>query len=146
VQFDSEWLRIASSYTLIASLSSHLHFFPSHNHFFKKCISLSSPFTHPPHGFERLCFLFENEKIKIASSEHQVYAMPAQFSVDASIKGAERVSFGYFSAGTAYTRDVTCKLKNSASVQQPTLKNKRIPYNPTTIPPVIHLFFFLSHQ
>ena len=28
--------------------------------------------------------------------------MPAQFSVDASIKGAERVTFAYFSAVTAY--------------------------------------------
>ena len=39
--------------------------------------------------------------------QHQVYAMPAQFSVDASIKGAERVTFAYFSVGTAYTRTVS---------------------------------------
>jgi hypothetical protein len=72
--------------------------------------------------------------------------MPAQFSVEASIKGAERVSFGYFSAGTAYTRTVGMPAKNSASDQQPTLKNNSIAYSPTSFHTGNTIVFFPSHH
>ena len=36
--------------------------------------------------------------------------MPAQFSVDASIKGAKRITFVWCGAGTVYTRTVDVAL------------------------------------
>ena len=51
--------------------------------------------------------------------------MPAQFSVDASIKGAERVSFGYIAPAQHIFVPFTA---SGAFEKQPTLqKNKRMP-------------------